>query len=207
MNRHPVLHDLLVCLQAPTQSWSGLDGQIRSHGAQGVYQGDVRVLSQARLTLAGVEPDPLMSATDGPGSVVVVSIARDVDDPTRDPTVRVERRRNVEPGTVTEQITLSTATKVPVHAVVRIELASDLAPLEDVRAGRASPVLPAELAGDGSLRWTDDAVTVRVSGDEAGADVGDPNRPALLWDVTVHPGQPVALRWRAEATDAAAVPP
>ncbi len=204
MNRYPVLHDLLVCLQAPTQAWSGLDGQIRSAGAQGVYQGDVRVLSQAQLTLAGVEPDALMSATDGPGSVVIVSIARDVDDPTRDPPVRVERRRHVESGTVTEQITLSAATEVPVHAVVRIELASDLAPMDGVRAGRASPALPAELAGDGSLQWSDDAVTVRVSGAEAGADLGDPSRPALLWNVTVE-RDPVVLRWRTEATDAAAV--
>jgi glycogen debranching enzyme len=205
VDRYPVLHDLLVCLQAPTQAWSGLDGQIRSHGAQGVYEGDVRVLSQAVLTLAGVEPDALMSATDGPGSVVIVSIARDVDGPARDPTVRVERRRHVEPGTMAEQITLSAATEAPVHAVVRIELASDLAPMEAVRAGRASPALPAEPADDGSLRWSDDAVTVRVSGDEAGADVGDPSRPALLWDVTIHPGQPVELRWRTAATDAAAV--
>jgi len=204
VNRYPVLHDLLVCLQAPTQAWSGLDGQIRSAGAQGVYQGDVRVLSQAQLTLAGVEPDALMSATDGPGSVVIVSIARDVDDPTRDPPVRVERRRHVESGTVTEQITLSAATEVPVHAVVRIELASDLAPMDGVRAGRASPALPAELAGDGSLQWSDDAVTVRVSGAEAGADLGDPSRPALLWNVTVE-RDPVVLRWRTEATDAAAV--
>jgi glycogen debranching enzyme len=205
VNRYPVLHDLLVCLQAPTQAWSGDDGQIRPEGAQGVYEGDVRVLTQARLSLAGVEPDALMSATDGPGSVVIVSIARDVDDPTRDPTVRVERRRHVEPGTMTEQITLTAATEAPVHAVVRIELASDLAPMEAVRAGRTSPALPAGPAGAGSLRWSDDAVTVRVSGDEAGADVGDPSRPALLWDVTIHPGQPVELRWRTEATDAAAV--
>jgi glycogen debranching enzyme len=204
VNRYPVLHDLLVCLQAPTQAWSGDDGQIRPDGAQGVYEGDVRVLSQAVLSLAGVEPDTLMSATDGRGSVVIVSIARDVDDPTRDPTVRVERRRHVEPGTMTEQITLSAATEAPVRGVVRIDLASDLAPMDVVRAGHASPSLPAELAGDGSLRWSDDAVTVRVSGDEAGADVGDPSRPAMLWDVTIHPRQPVELRWRTEATDAAA---
>jgi glycogen debranching enzyme len=205
LNRYPVLHDLLVCLHAPTQSWSGDDGQIRPEGAHGVYEGDVRVLSQARLTLGGVEPDALMSATDGPGSVVIVSIARDVDVPTRDPTVRVERRRHIEPGTMTEQITLSAATEAAVHAVVRIELASDLAPMEGVRAGRARPALPAELADDGSLRWTDDTMTVRVSGDEAGAEVGDPSRPALMWDVIVHPGQSVDLRWRTEATDAAAV--
>ena len=142
MNRYPVLHDLLVCLQAPTQAWSGDDGQIRPDGAQGVYEGDVRVLSQAVLSLAGVEPDTLMSATDGPGSVVIVSIARDVDDPTRDPTVRVERRRHVEPGTMTEQITLSAATEAPVRGVVRIDLASDLAPMDVVRAGHASPSLP-----------------------------------------------------------------
>jgi hypothetical protein len=154
VNRYPVLHDLLVCLQAPTQAWSGLDGQIRSHGAHGVYEGDVRVLTQARLSLAGVEPDALMSATDGPGSVVIVSIARDVDDPTRDPTVRVERRRHVEPGTMTEQITLTAATEAPVHAVVRIELGSDLAPMEAVRAGRASrrcpPDWPAPAPCDGA---------------------------------------------------------
>jgi glycogen debranching enzyme len=204
VNRYPVLHGLLVCLQAPTQVWSGDDGQIRPEGAQGVYEGDVRVLSQARLTLAGAEPDALMSATDGPGSVVIVSIARDVDDPTRDPTVRVERRRRVEPGTMTEQITLSAASGAAVHAVVRVDLASDLAPMEAVRAGRARPALPAESAGNGSLRWSDDAVTVRVSGDDADADLADPSRPALLWNVTVE-RDPVLLRWRAEAHDDAAV--
>ncbi|MGH8777119.1 MAG: glycogen debranching N-terminal domain-containing protein [Jiangellaceae bacterium] len=205
MNRQPLLHDLLVCLSAPSQAWSGADGQIRAVGAHGVYAGDVRVLSTALLTVAGEEPEPVMAAPDGPGAVVIVSLARNVDDPPPDPTVRIERRRRAAAGVVSEEIVVSAATAAPVRVPLRLELSCDLAPMSAVKAGRAPPALPAEPAHEAALRWTGDGVVVLVSGDAASRDVSDLVNPALRWDVTVAAGQPQTLRWRVEARDDRAV--
>lgn len=55
----PRLHDLIAAVAAPLQIWCGRDGQIRPGGAQGVYLGDVRILSMVLLTIEGEEPEPL----------------------------------------------------------------------------------------------------------------------------------------------------
>jgi glycogen debranching enzyme len=75
MELQPLLHDLLVAVAAPTQAWSDRAGQIGltdGRGAQGVYHGDVRVLSGARLTVSGpvTAPDPTSgdAAPSGDGS-------------------------------------------------------------------------------------------------------------------------------------------
>ncbi len=56
-SRQPLLHDLLATVQAPTQVWSGRDGQIRAVGAQGIYHGDVRVVAEAVIRVGGAEPE------------------------------------------------------------------------------------------------------------------------------------------------------
>ncbi|RMI04900.1 glycogen debranching N-terminal domain-containing protein, partial [Cellulomonas triticagri] len=84
MELQPLLHDLLVAVHAPTQAWSGEDGQVAladGRGAQGVYHGDVRVLRGAHLTVDGAAPEAVASGADGPGRARAVLLARGVDGP------------------------------------------------------------------------------------------------------------------------------
>src|SRR5918997_1225367 len=94
----PLLHELLVTTMAPTQVWSGRDGQIRGTGAQGMYHADVRVISEAVLTVDGVEPELLRSGHRGAGVSEAFLALRMIDGPGPDPTAWVRRRREVIPG-------------------------------------------------------------------------------------------------------------
>ncbi|GAB2593552.1 glycogen debranching N-terminal domain-containing protein [Pseudactinotalea suaedae] len=206
MERQPLLHDRLVCLAAPTQAWSGPDGQIRgTAGIDGVYHADVRVLSSAVLQVDGVEPEPISAATSGAGSVLVSAVARSLDDPGADPTVRVDRWREVSPGGFGERFVVSCATAEAVTARVRVRVAADLAGMDDVKAGRTVPAAPARSAGVSELSWQADAVTALLNAPGAVLDLTDPTSPVLAWEVTARPDEPAAVGYELTASDAGAV--
>lgn len=200
MGRQPLLHDLLVALAAPTQAWSAPDGQIRADGVQGVFSGDVRAVSLARLTVDGEEPEVIAGGPDGPGAVRVVALARGIDGGGADPTTRVERRRRVDAGLVEEKLLISCATQAPVAGRVRLDLAADFAAMDVVKSGGRGRPRPAERDGHG-LRWVEGDVAVVVRGEGAEVDLADAAAPALVWDVAVSPGRPVEVRWRVDVTD------
>ncbi|WP_024288098.1 glycogen debranching N-terminal domain-containing protein [Cellulomonas sp. KRMCY2] len=213
MTLQPLLHDLLVAAMAPTQAWSGQDGQIRSLGAQGVFHADTRVLSSAVLTVADDEPETVAAGPAGPGAVQVVSVLRGVDvGGGADPTVRLRRTRLVMPGTVRETLEITTAAPVPVTVPLALRLACDLAEMGHVKAGGAADALAATWV-DGVLEWTarGDRVTVTGGGPAPGdasarpvVDLTDPAAPVLAWLVTVRPGAPVTVWWELRATPSAA---
>jgi len=193
MELQPLLHDLLVAVAAPSQAWSGPDGQIRA-GAQGVYDGDLRVLSHAVLTVAGREPELVAGGPAGPGAVEVVCLLRGVDGPGADPTLRLRRRRVVTPGTVTEHLRVEAGTAGPVRVPLRLEVGADLAEMEAVKGGALGPALAAE-AVDGHVTWTSVAGTSILAAPGAALDLHDPCRPVLTWTLDVHPGSPVEVSW------------
>lgn len=194
----PLLHDLTVVVSAPSQVWSARDGQVRRSGAQGVYDGDCRVLSRAELTVAGVEPEVVAAGPMGRATLEVIAVARAVDGPGADPTVRLRRVRVVRPGEVLETIEVRAATERPVRVPLRLDLACDLAAMEAVKIGEAPPVLPS--TADAGLVWTGADVTVRVDAPEAKVDHGDPRHPGLEWLLDVAPGAPVTVAWRLTST-------
>ncbi len=49
----PYLHELVACVRAPTCVLSGADGQIRHHGAQGMFHADVRHLAELVVAVDG----------------------------------------------------------------------------------------------------------------------------------------------------------
>ncbi len=57
--RQPWLHDLTLVLAAPTQVWSGADGQVRPGGMHGVLHSDRRLLDRLVLLVDGHEPQPV----------------------------------------------------------------------------------------------------------------------------------------------------
>ncbi|MEE1761459.1 glycogen debranching N-terminal domain-containing protein [Streptomyces sp. SP18BB07] len=219
--RQPLLHDLSVTLAAPTVVLSNPDGNLDAAapgaGVQGLFHADVRAVSLLRVTLrpgtgaadggeGWLPAVAVMNAAEGPGRSRFVGLAQALGDAVPDPTVRVDRRRIVNPGLLTEQLTVrSTATR-PVHLAVRVEIAGDLAPLEHAKAGRAarSPLRATGelLCGDGVLRWGDEAVEVAVSAPGA---TPDAERPTLTWTLTVQPGENVDLHLAVEVSQPDAV--
>jgi glycogen debranching enzyme len=204
MNLQPLLHDLLPAAMAPTQAWSGPDGQLRSHGAQGVYHGDVRVLSQAVLLVDGLEPEVIAAGPAGPGVVEVIALVRGVDEPGADPTVRLRRTRRVTPGSTRETLELTAATLGPVRVALAMHLACDFADMEQVKSGRTSAPLPAR-AHERAVVWSDEHVDARVDAVEADIDLGEPTAPILEWLVEVRPGEPTTIGWELRAQDQATV--
>lgn len=200
MELQPLLHDLLVATIAPTQAWSGPDGQLRPHGAQGVYHGDVRVLSQAVLLVDGLEPEVISAGPAGPGGVEVIALVRGVDEPGADPTVRLRRRRRVTPGSAHETLELTAATVAPVQVPLSLNLACDLVDLEAVKSGRTAAPLPAR-SHDHTVVWSGENGEARVEAIGADIDVSDPTAPILEWLVEVRPGEPATIEWELRAQD------
>ncbi|MCX5255294.1 amylo-alpha-1,6-glucosidase [Streptomyces canus] len=221
--RQPLLHDLSVTLAAPTVVLSAPDGNLdaAAPGAavQGLFHADVRAVSLLRVTLrpdgdaggGGDDEDWLpvvavMNATDGPGRGCFVGLAQALGDAVPDPTVRVDRRRTVTPGRLTEQLTVRSTATTPVHLAVRVEIAGDLVTLDHTKAG-LPPRSPAEptsqlSSGDGLLGWGDKDVEVAVSAPGAVADV---KGSTLTWTLTVKPGESADLHLAVEVSDKAAV--
>jgi hypothetical protein len=83
----PFLHDLVTCMKAPTIALSGIDGQIRSGGVQGVLCYDRRVLSELVVRVDAHEPVPVGHNLDEADDARFVGIVRHLGNPGADPTV------------------------------------------------------------------------------------------------------------------------
>ncbi|MER7456078.1 glycogen debranching N-terminal domain-containing protein [Micromonospora sp. NPDC126480] len=198
----PLLHDLVGVVLAPTSALGDAAGQIRPAGVQGVFHADTRVLSRAELRVDGREPEALARGAAGPHGVRFVGLARWLGDPGPDPTVRVERTRQVFTGGLTEEVRIVSTASVPVRATVDVDLACDLAPIELVKSGRSTTPVAATAAPAGGLTFSGADVTVRVTAD--GAEVRT-DTPGLRWPVRLPPRGSATLRWRLSVTDPRAV--
>jgi glycogen debranching enzyme len=202
----PLLHDLVAIAAAPTSVLSGHDGQIRAQGVQGVFHADCRVLSEAVLRVDGGEPEAIADMLDGWDRARFVSLARHLGDDGADPTVRIDRVRQVAAGGLTEEVRVVSTASVAVRATVTIDLGCDLAPIEVVKSGGGGTPRPVRRDGTGQgaeLVWSTDRTRVRVTGDD-GVHVDE--APARLsWSVELAPGATVTLRWRLRIDTSAAV--
>ncbi|MEU4538696.1 glycogen debranching N-terminal domain-containing protein [Streptosporangium sp. NPDC023825] len=211
----PLLHDLVSTVLAPTVALSGEDGQIRPAGVQGVFHADSRALSQATLTIDGREPEAVGHAPQGPGATTFVTLARWLGDPVPDPTVRIERFRQVVPGGMEERVEIVSSATVPVTAVVSLELACDFAPIEVVKSGGDTAEAAPERTAPGEISWRSGGVRVTVTGTGARAESAGPAVSAvstgyartgfLRWPVELAPRGRVTLSWRVEVHDPQAV--
>lgn len=203
MALQPFMHDLVPTLMAPTQMWSGDDGQVRDHGAQGVFHGDVRALSFIVATVDGVEPEALSIAATGPGRVEAVAAVRGIDGPGADPTTWLRRRTRVEPGTITIELHLECATAEPVAGVLALHLGTDLATLETVKQGHhGDPV--AAIAADGAIVFASETVRVKIDGGEATLTT-TADGASVQWHANASAGAPFVATCVITVTDAGAV--
>ncbi|MEW9532126.1 glycogen debranching N-terminal domain-containing protein [Microbispora sp. NPDC049125] len=199
----PSLHDLVVTVMAPSSVLSAPDGQIRGAGVQGLFHADCRALSRAVLLLDGREPEGVGHAQQEAGRTRFASLARWLGDRHLDPTVRVDRVREVAAYGMSERVEITSTASTEVTTSVTVELGSDLAPIELVKSG--APAMPAEpySAGPGELSWKAGTVRVTVTGEGAEAETAETAR--LCWTVTLPPRGRVTLRWKAVVEDPGAV--
>jgi hypothetical protein len=201
----PWLHDLVTVLSAPTVVLSEPSGQIRGGStAEGVLHADVRVLSQAVLTVGGSEPAPVGSGLDGARSAWFVAVPRALGDDIVDPTVRVERERTVAPGEVSERIRVVSFADAGVDAELVLTVAADLAGLSEIKAARAGQLVPLIPVRDG-LSWGDTElrVTLAAPGAELACDPAT-NSGTVRWRVRLHGRGASVFSWRLTVTDPAA---
>lgn len=208
MRLQPLLHDLVSTTMAPTSVLSGADGQIRPAGVQGLFHADSRALSRATLLVDGREPEAVSHAHVGAGRTRFVSLVRWLGDPHPDPTVRLDRLREVGAYGMTERVEIISTASVPVTMTVTLELGCDFAPIEAVKSGdQTAPAAPDESPEPvgGRLRWRSEQIKVTVTGDGAQAERAGAETALLRWEISLPPRGRTALRWGIEVEDPAAV--
>lgn len=198
----PYLHDLVSAVCAPAMSLSGQDGQIRATGAQGLYVGDLRVVSELLLTLGDEEAVPVGHDNDGGPTGCFHGVAK-ADQPGPDPSLFVRRERALRPTGMVETFTVTSYAAAPVHRRLKVRLSCDLAGTGTVKSGRPGRPEPAQGNAEGLVWAVPGRCTVRVVATPAPTMV-DAVRGALAWDAVVAKGQPATISLSVELQEAGA---
>lgn len=203
VERQPALHDSVAILRAPCQAWSASNGEFTG-GAHGFYVGDRRLVSRSSLTVGGEPPLAVSDAVCGVGEARFVSLARNVDDATPDPRVRMVRTRTVGDNGMREQLVLHNALAEPVATTVTVELGCDVATMQDVKHGRVGEGLRSVSSKDGSAFLEFDGGEATVLAADARVEPTSDGL-AISWDVAIPGGSSATLGWSIEADVAATV--
>jgi hypothetical protein len=195
--RQPYLFDLASCVNAPSLILSSRDGQIREGGVQGWMYADRRMLSRLRLTVGGVEPVGLGDDLPGASGAAFRGVVPGLGDPIDDPTVYVDRRREVGHDALTETVNVTSAAQTDVHVDLAVEAASDFSAMARVRTGRPGPALAAEATDDG-LRWEEGGDSLRLTCDPP-PDHVDSSTGTMSWSRDLGPGGALTVRLSAQA--------
>jgi glycogen debranching enzyme len=201
----PLLHDSVVLLSAPSQAWSNTDGDMYGYGIQGFYHSESRVLSEIALLVDGKRPEHLSNALVDATTATFVSLARNVDDHTADPRVRINRTRRIGDGSLAEEIALVNALATRVSTEVSLRLGSDFTGIQTVKSGRIdrATAIHTSVEGD-SVRLEAGSVTATILLEGADVTVDD-GEVTATWTVTIPARSTVTLKWHIDATDASAV--
>jgi hypothetical protein len=195
----PYLAHLTGVFHAPVQAWSQPDG-VMGEGAEGIYCGDERIVSEARLSVAGHELRHISTQVRSAAEVTFLYV---VTAPTTvpDPLLTVQRTRRASIDGVSEELRIGSALGEPIDVDLELVLGLDRTPMEQIKSGYTSPDRPTL---DG-LRWSwrdaDTAAEVVVDGGTA--DVRGSSL-AVRWPVNVSPGAEVIVGWSLRADDTAA---
>jgi len=194
-----MLHNLAMCVAAPTMALSADDGQVRPSGAHGVFHGDVRVLSQAEMSADGLSPEGIAGGFSGPGQCRFTSLVRRLGDLT----LRVDRVRIVTPGRCAEHVAVVSTATVPVSTRLELRLAADLVAIGVVRAGHSGPSLEPVLV-DALPCWQAGGIRVQVhvGGESAPADVRvDPGGAVIAWQIDMPARGSAHIEWWIDVED------
>ncbi|WP_231727807.1 MULTISPECIES: amylo-alpha-1,6-glucosidase [unclassified Rathayibacter] len=199
----PLLHDAVVLLRAPSQLWCDDAGDLGGPPVHGLYHGDVRVLSGARLVVGGRAPEPIATGRDGASSARFTGLLRHLDDASADPRIRVIRSRTIAAGSLHETVRLESALPEPVATRVELALEADFSLVHVVKAGLRDDVTIETARGDGSLEWRHGTTRAVVRAE--GATIEGGAEAVLAWDVVVPARGAVEVSWSVEMDDSAAV--
>jgi glycogen debranching enzyme len=201
----PLLHDSVVLLAAPSQAWSNADGDMYGYGIQGFYHSESRVLSEIAFLVDGRQPEHLSNAIVDATTATFVSLARNVDDHTADPRVRIDRTRRIGDSSLAEEISLVNALATEIETEVTLRLASDFSEIQTVKSGRVQRAIGIRATVDGeTVRLEAGSVTATVLLEGAALTVDDGVITAT-WTVAIPARSSVTLHWRIDATDSSAV--
>ena len=206
----PLLHNALVVLKAPTQAWSDELGDMGAQTVHGLYHSNTRVIDRLTLRVEGHELEQLRASEGDASTTTFTTLLRGLRGELADPRFRVERRRTVAEGVMTETITFTSALPNrsgrlrPV-----IALHADFTPIHLVKDGRPrTDTVPARLGtgagGEPEAVWVDGPVTLRVTAPGARMVQTDAGLE-LHWEVEAREGEPAEVTWSATAADATAV--
>jgi glycogen debranching enzyme len=144
--------NLVTLVDGQTFCLSGRSGDLGANPSHGVFFADMRVLSEARLTVDGSPLEPL--AVSPNGSDAVSFVGRSVLAPGTDRRLLVIRRRRLG-AVLHEQIELRNTGRTPMSAHVALDVAADFADVFAVKEGRATS------EGEHSVEVRDSALMYR----------------------------------------------
>ncbi|WP_109210282.1 MULTISPECIES: glycogen debranching N-terminal domain-containing protein [Microbacterium] len=201
----PLLNEATIVFRAPTQTWSGPEGDLGDAAIHGVYHGDVRHVRALRLSCAGSRIEWISASAEGPDRVVFGGVLRGLDDPTPDPKVRLMRDRRVSAGRLTETLRVASRLDTPITTRLSVRLTPEFAPLQDVKAG-IPRTRALEIAAEGDSGT--DAATRVVAGAQrfvlrtpgAAVDV-DGEDVVATWPVKVPADGLTEVAWSIELED------
>jgi glycogen debranching enzyme len=199
----PLLHTETVVLRAPTQAWSASDGSMGGAPIHGLYLSDVRILSGLRVLVGGVVGEPIATVPDGADAASFVALARTLDDRAADPRVRSTHRRRVGIDGTAETLRVESTLDVVIETTVMVRLTSDLASMDEVKAGLS--IQPVDITVCGvSASWSNDSVSASLAAPGATLAVHD-DALELNWSVIVPAKGSVTVGWSITANDERAV--
>ena len=199
----PYLFDLVSCVNAPSVVLSAADGQILEGGVQGWLRTDRRYLSRLHLTVGGYDPVGLGHDLRGAAGAVFRGVVPQLGAPTvvdvghDDPTVFVERTRQVGHDDLVDTVTVTSTAPRRIPVVLGVTAAADLSAMAEVRSGRPQSRLAAESTG-GGLAWMRGEDTVVLHG-EPSPDMVDTEAGTLSWTCELEPGESVTVGLHARA--------
>lgn len=209
---HPLLHELVILVAAPTQVLSAADGDIWAEplAAHGLLHADCRVISEATVTVrsaggaedSGTPAEPIALDNTGRSATFTGLLRRLSDAPTPDPALRIDRQRSVVPGVMTERIRISSVFDSPVDCVLRLRLATDLAAIELVRAGAETTTIELPEPDGESVTWGDERTSTKITaGGGQLRRTADGHAMIIEWPLTVPARGAVERSWQAEVAD------
>ena len=199
----PLLHAETVVLRAPTQAWSASNGSLGDASIHGLYLSDVRILSGLRVLVGGEAGEAIATVPNGADAVAFIALARNLDDRAPDPRVRTIHRRRVNIDGAAETVRVESTLDVSIETTVTVRLSSDLASVDEVKAGlRVAPV--AFDATAASATWGNDSVSASLAAPGAALTARD-DALELSWTVVVPAKGSVTVGWTITAIDDRAV--
>lgn len=200
----PLLHNEIALIAAPTQAWSGQDGDIGANPVDGYWSGDQRFVAAIDITISGTGIEPIATIPSSAREGLFSSLLRGLDGAGADPDVRLDRRRSVRIDGVTEQLRISDRHAHPdipgTALTITVRVTPDAASMDAVKAGAGRQPVQANTSGMGAS-WQ--AGSTRIWLDAPGAvTTVDGDDIVLEWEVAR--SRSLEVRWdcTVEAPDA-----